>query len=309
MSSEVLTWSEERFADAGRGIELCYQTLGDERAEPALLIAGIGSQMVNWPEGFCEALARRGFHVIRFDNRDCGRSTWLGDAGVPSVQKAWAGELEDAPYLLSDMAGDAVGLLDALGHAAAHVVGISLGGFVAQTLAIEHPDRVRSLASVMSSTGSAQVGQPTPAALEALMTRAPDDASGYAEAIVAARRVIGSTGYEMDEALVRTLALRAHERGINPEGTQRQLVASICSGSRTHRLSEISAPTVVLHGAADPLIDVSGGRATAEAIPDAELVVLEGWGHDLPAALWGRLAEAIAANAARIVSGEEVSPG
>jgi pimeloyl-ACP methyl ester carboxylesterase len=223
----------------------------------------------------------------------------LTELGVPSVQAAWAGELADPPYLLSDMATDAAGLLEALGYEAAHVVGISLGGFIAQTLAIDQPARVRSLASVMSSTGSGKVGQATPAALEALMTRPAQDAQGYAAGIVAARRAIGSPEFEMDESLVREIALRAHARGINPEGTQRQLVASICSGSRAERLPEIGAPTVVLHGAADPLIDVSGGRATAGAIPGSELIVIDGWGHDLPAALWDRIGDAIAANAAR----------
>ena len=299
MATAPLTWSEELFADVGGSVELCYQALGAESDPPMVLVSGIGSQMVNWPDGFCRALAGRGFRVIRFDNRDCGRSTWLTELGVPSVQAAWAGELADPPYLLSDMAGDCAGLLDALGYDAAHVVGISLGGFIAQTLAFERPKRVLSLASVMSSTGSGKVGQPTPAALEALMTKPADDAAGYADGIVAARRVIGSTEYEMDEALVRELALRAHARGINPEGTQRQLVASICSGSRSRRLPEIGAPTVVLHGTADPLIDASGGRATAEAIRGAELILIEGWGHDLPAALWERIADAIADNAAR----------
>ena len=300
MSTETtITWSEELFADAGRGIELCYQTVGAESDPPMLLVMGIGSQMVSWPEGFCETLARRGFRVIRFDNRDCGRSTWLDHAGAPSVTKAFAKELDDPPYLLSDMAADCAGLLDALGYDAAHVLGSSLGGFVAQTVAIEHPDRVLSLASMMSSTGSGTVGQATPAALEALMTRPASGIEAYVDGVVAARRVIGSPGFEMDETLVRAIARRAHERGINPEGTQRQLVASICSGSRAKRLSEIRAPTVVLHGTADPLIDVSGGRATAEAISGSELVLIDGWGHDLPAALWERIAEAIAANAQR----------
>lgn len=300
MSSEaVLTWSEELFADAGRGIELCYQTLGPETDPPMLLVMGIGSQMIYWPEGFCEGLARRGFRVIRFDNRDCGRSTRLDDAGVPSVTAALAKQLDDPPYLLADMAADCAGLLDALGYDAAHVVGVSLGGFVAQTLAIERPDRVLSLASMMSSTGSGEVGQPHPEALEILMTRPAPDPARYADGLVAARRVIGSPGFALDEAWVRDLAARAFARGLNPNGTQRQLVAAICSGSRAPRLAEISAPTVVLHGEADPLIDVSGGRATAEAIPGAELILIEGWGHDLPAALWGRIAHALTANAAR----------
>lgn len=299
VATAPVTWSEELFADAGRGIRLCYQTVGEASDPPLVLISGVGSQMVNWPEGFCEGLARRGFRVIRFDNRDCGRSTSLDDLGVPSLTKAWNRELEDPPYLLSDMAADCAGLLDALGHEAAHVVGMSLGGFVAQTLAIEHPERVLSLASVMSSTGSGKVGQATPEAMEALLNKPPDDPDGYADALVSARKVIGSPGFEMDEELVRTLALRAYERGLNPDGTQRQLVASICSGSRSRRLGEITAPTLVLHGTADPLIDVSGGRATAEAIPGAELVLIDGWGHDLPPALWERIADEIASNAAR----------
>jgi pimeloyl-ACP methyl ester carboxylesterase len=292
-------WSEERFADVGRGIELCYQTLGDSDDPPMLLIQGIGSQMIGWPDGFCELFAERGFFVIRFDNRDSGRSTWLSELGTPSVTRAQNKELSEPPYLFTDMADDCAGLLDALSIPAAHVAGASLGGFVAQTLAIERPERVLSLASMMSSTGSGQVGQPTPAAMEALMTRPPDDRDGYVEAIVAARKVIGSTGFDQDERWIRATAGRAYARGYNPDGTQRQLVASICSGSRHDRLGEITAPTVVLHGAADPLIDASGGRATAEAISGAELVIIEGWGHDLPPGVWRQVAEAVTENAKR----------
>jgi pimeloyl-ACP methyl ester carboxylesterase len=292
-------WSQEQPADAGRGIELCYQTLGDSDDPAMLLIMGIGSQMIGWPDGLCRLLAARGFRVIRFDNRDSGRSTWLDALGTPSVTAAWEKQLDDPPYLFTDMADDCAGLLDALGIFAAHVVGASLGGFVAQTLAIEHRDRVLSLASIMSSTGSAQVGRPTPVAMNALMSRPPDDRDGYVEAIAAARKVIGSTEFEQDETWIRRTAARAYARGYNPAGTQRQLVASICSGSRHDRLGEITAPTVVLHGAADPLIDVSGGRATAEAIGGAELVIIDGWGHDLPPGVWERLADAITANAKR----------
>jgi pimeloyl-ACP methyl ester carboxylesterase len=291
------TQTEERFADVGRGIELCHQTVGDPDDEPMLLIQGIGTQMIGWPDGFCELLAERGFHVIRFDNRDSGRSTWLTELGTPSVNKAWAKKLDHSPYLFTDMADDTAGLLDAFGLEAAHVVGASLGGFIAQTLAIEHPERVLSLASMMSSTGSGEVGQPTPAALEALMTRPPDDRDGYVETIVAIRKVIGSTGFDQDEDWIRETAGRAYDRGVNPDGTQRQLVASICSGSRHARLGDIEAPTVVLHGAADQLIDPSGGRATAEAIPGAELVIVEGWGHDLPPGVWEVAARAITSNA------------
>jgi pimeloyl-ACP methyl ester carboxylesterase len=299
MTRPTADWSEERFADAGRGIALCYQTVGDTDDPPMLLIQGIGSQMVGWPDGFCELLAERGFLLIRFDNRDSGRSTWLTGLGVPSVTAAWEKRLEQPPYLFTDMAEDCAGLLDALGLDAVHVVGASLGGFVAQTLAIEQPERVLSLASVMSSTGSSQVGQPTEAAMQALMTRPPDDRAGYVDTIVEIRKVIGSTGFEQDEDWIRDAAGRAYDRGINPDGVQRQLVASICSGSRHDRLGLITAPTVVLHGAADPLIDKSGGIATAEAIEGAELVMIDGWGHDLPPGVWGRVVGAIAENARR----------
>ena len=292
-------FSDEAFADAGRGIELCYQATGDPADPPLLLVMGIGSQMISWPDRFCELLAARGYRVIRFDNRDCGRSTWLTHIGVPSVTKAFGKELDDPPYLLADMAADCAGLLDSLGIEAAHVVGASLGGFVAQTLAIEFPERVLTLASMMSSTGSGRVGRPTPAAMEVLMTRPPADLAAYVEYTVRARRVIGSTALGIDEDWVRVTAARAFERGLNPDGTQRQLVASICSGDRTERLRELDLPTVVLHGAADPLIQASGGVATAEAIPGAELVTIEGWGHDLPPAVWERVVGAIDANARR----------
>ncbi len=293
------SWSKEAFADAGHGIELCWQELGEVAGPPLLMIQGIGAQMIAWPDGFCETLGARGFRVIRFDNRDCGRSTWLTDLGTQSVQKAFAKELPDPHYLLSDMAADAAGLLDALGLGEAHVAGASLGGFVAQTLAIEHPQRVRSLASIMSSSGSGRVGQPTPEALEVLMTRFPDDREGFAEAALVSRRVIGSTALGIDEPAVRETAIRSYDRGYNPEGTQRQLVASICSGDRTARLREVEAPTVVLHGEDDPLINVSGGIATAEAVPGAELITIPRWGHDLPRPLWDRIADGIRANARR----------
>lgn len=292
-------WTEERFASVGGGIELCYQLLGDPDDPPMILVAGVGSQMIGWPDGFCESLRERGFLVIRFDNRDCGRSTSLDALGTPSLEEAWSGRVDDPPYLLSDMAADAAGLLGELGHQAAHVVGVSLGGFIAQTLAIERPQRVLSLASVMSSTGSGGVGQPTPAAIEALTSPPPPDRDAYVESIVAIRRVIGSPEFEQDEGWIRDVAGRAFDRGVHADGAQRQLVASIRSGNRTDALGSIGCPTVVLHGEADPLIDKSGGEATAEAIPGAELVLIEGWGHDLPQAVWEPVSKAIAANAAR----------
>lgn len=296
----AMTWSEEQLADVGRGIEICFQTLGEADAPPILLVMGIGSQMVAWPHGFCHLLAGHGYRLIRFDNRDCGRSTWLTEAGTPSVTKAWAGELEDPPYLFTDMAADCAGLLDALAIEAAHVVGASLGGFVAQTFAIEHPARVLSLASVMSSTGAGNVGTPHPEALEVLMTRPVADLAGFIEGTVAGRKVIGSPDFPTDEDWLRATGELIHERGLNPDGTQRQLVAAICSGNRTERLHQLDVPTVVIHGLADILIDPSGGRATAAAIPGAELVMIEGWGHDLPPGIWEQLVGAIVANAERV---------
>jgi pimeloyl-ACP methyl ester carboxylesterase len=295
----VVDWTEERFAEVGGGITLCYQTLGDPSDPPLVLIMGIGSQMITWPDGFCELLASRGLYLIRFDNRDCGGSTWLTEAGVPSATAAWNRELDDPPYLLSDMAADAAGLLDALGIESAHVLGASLGGFIAQTLAIERPGRVRTLSLLMSSTGEGAVGYPSQAALDVLMAPPATDLEGYVEGIVAARRVIGSSGFAGDEAWVRETATRAHARGLTPAGTQRQLVASICSGDRTAELRKLDVPTVVAHGTVDPLIHVSGGRAIAAAIPGAELVEIEGWGHDLPAGVWEQLVDAITANTAR----------
>ena len=293
-----MTPSEERFARVG-DVELCWQRFGDDSDPPLLLIMGLGAQMILWPEGFCELLAERGFGVIRFDNRDCGRSTVLDGAASPSISEALAGNTADAPYTLSDMAADTGGLLDALGIGRAHVVGSSLGGMVAQTLAIEHPERVLTLASVMSTTGDPEVGRPTPVGMEALTTKAPADREGYIEATVRARELIGSPGFPRDEAYRRELAARAFDRGYHPDGTLRQVVAIVASGDRTSRLRELDVPTVVIHGEDDVLIDVSGGRATAAAIPGARLVLIPGMGHDLPPGVWETIADAIVANTER----------
>jgi pimeloyl-ACP methyl ester carboxylesterase len=293
-----MTPSEERFAQVG-AIELCWQGFGDEANAPLLMVMGLGSQMLLWPEGFCELLAERGFWVIRFDNRDAGRSTVLADAGTPSISEALAGDVSNAPYTLSDMAGDAAGLLDALELEHAHVCGGSLGGMIAQTLAIEHPERVLSLASVMSTTGDRDVGGPNAAGMEALTTVAPPDREGYIEATVNARAMIGSPGFPRDEDYARDLAARCWERGYHPEGTQRQVVAIIASGDRTGRLRGLAVPTVVIHGDSDPLINVSGGHATAGAVADSRLVVVPGMGHDLPPGAWPTVVDAITANAVR----------
>ena len=293
------TLSQERRARVGE-VELAYQTIGDRSDPPMLLIMGLASQMIGWPNAFCELLADRGFFVIRFDNRDCGRSTLLDGAGTPSPRDALDGGAAAVPYTLSNMAGDAAGILDALEASPAHVVGVSMGGMIAQTLAIEQPERVLSLASIMSTTGDPSVGQANPEAQAVLFRRPPlDDREAFAEEIVNVRAVIGSQGLERDEEWSREVARQAFDRGIHPDGTMRQIAAIVASGDRTEALHGLDVPTVVIHGRDDPLIGVSGGEATAAAIPDAELVLIDGMGHDLPPAAWERLADSIVANAAR----------
>ncbi len=289
-------------------IEIAYESFGDPQASPVLLLMGLGTQMLGWPDGFCETLAGHGLRVIRFDNRDIGLSTHLTDAPLPDVRAALLGDASSASYRLSDMAADTVGLLDALGLDSAHLVGASMGGMIAQTAAIEHPLRVRSLTSIMSSTGAPSVGQATPRALEALLS---PPAATRAEAIdrtVAIVRVIGSPGFELDEPDLRRRTGLAYDRSNDPIGVGRQLVAIAASGNRTTALRSLSVPTLVMHGADDPLVDVSGGRATARAIPGAELVVYEGMGHHLSPGLWAEIARRIAALAQRVDAERGIRP-
>lgn len=293
-----LEFSAERFARAGH-VELCWQEMGSRTDPPVLMIMGLGAQMILWPTELCALIAAEGYRVIRFDNRDSGRSTVFTHSPRASIRRALAGEIPPGAYDLSDMAADATRLLDAIGIGAAHIVGSSLGGMVAQTLAIEDPDRILSLASIMSTTGEPSVGRPTEAGLRALTSAPPRNRDGYVNALVANRRLIASPGFEFDEERSRRIAGLGWDRGYHPEGTVRQTVAIIASGDRTARLRGIKVPTVVIHGDSDPLIDVSGGRATAAAIPGAELVVIEGMGHDLPAGVWERVAAAVTRNAAR----------
>jgi pimeloyl-ACP methyl ester carboxylesterase len=253
--------------------------------------------MILWEDELCAALIERGHRVIRFDNRDVGRSTRLADAGMPDMTGAatafFAGQPVDAPYTLSDMAADAAGLLDALGIASAHVVGASLGGMIAQTLAIERPERVRSLASIMSSTGRLGLPPATPAAMAVLLMPTPNERDAYVERSLHVFRTIGSPGFPFDAERVRHLAVRSWERGISPDGPARQLLAVIASGSRHERLAAVRVPTLVFHGADDPLMPVEHARDTAACIPQAELVVVDGMGHDLPHPVWPRLVDAI----------------
>lgn len=270
---------ETRFARISGDVTLAYEEFGDAGATPLLLIAGLGAQMISWHEPLCELLAERGLRVIRFDNRDSGLSTHM-----------------DGPYSLEDMAGDAAGLLDALGIESAHVAGISMGGMVAQALTYEHPGRVRSLVSLMSTTGERAVSQPTPEAQEVLTRPRSTTADEAEQRSLEWVRVVGSPGL-FDERLVRERARTAFERDSDPTGFQRQLDAIYSARDRTGRVREITAPTLVIHGALDPLIPPEAGRATAAAIDGAELLVIEGMGHDMPPPLWPRLAEAMAGHA------------
>ncbi|MFN8644573.1 MAG: alpha/beta hydrolase [Candidatus Binatia bacterium] len=289
------------------GLQLAYDELGDPGATPLLLVMGLGAQMILWREDFCQTLAARGFRVIRFDNRDVGESSWMDHLGTPDVLQVLgavaARQPVDAPYLLRDMAADAAGLLDALAIARAHVVGASMGGMIAQTLAIEHPERVRSLTSIMSSTGNAELPPPRPEAMAVLLTPPPPDREGAIERGVTVFRTIGSPGFPFDEDEVRALAARSFDRGFNPVGTARQLVAILASGSRVERLRALRLPALVIHGTDDPLVPFAAGQDTANAIPGAELLAVEGMGHDMPRELWPRIIDAVSGLAARADQG------
>lgn len=283
---------DEKIAPAN-GIQIAYEEIGDAVGVPLLLIMGLGSQMIHWPDGFCDGLAQRGFRVIRFDNRDSGHSTKLDDAIRPTIEQMLA-RSETPAYLLTDLADDALGLLDHLGLDAAHIVGISMGGMVAQLLAIEHPERVLSLTSIMSTTGDTSVGRPTEAGMMALATPAPNDRELYPEHLVKMRTAIGSPGFPVNPEFLHALAIASFDRCFYPPGVARQLHASIGSPDRTEELGAVRVPTAVIHGREDPLITLSGGEATAAAIPGATLKVIDGMGHDLPPGVWPVLIDEIA---------------
>jgi pimeloyl-ACP methyl ester carboxylesterase len=280
------------------GINIEYDTAGDPANPPLLLIMGLGAQMIAWDDRLVRQLVDRGFYVIRFDNRDVGRSKWFDDAGVPDIAAAAAGGVAPTPaYLLTDMADDTVGLLSALEIPAAHVVGASMGGMIAQALAICHAPAVSSLVSIMSTTGDPAVGAPRPDVVEALfLAPVPADEAAFVDAAVKASQLIGSPGYPFHEDQIRTQAAVAYHRAFHPEGTARQLVAILATRDRTPDLRQLRIPTLVVHGEEDPLIDPSGGQATADAVPGAELWMVPGMGNDLPSELFGPLADRIAAH-------------
>jgi len=291
---------------SANGIEIEYDTFGPSEGDPLLLIMGLGAQMTLWDEEFCEMLGELGHRTIRFDNRDVGLSTWFDDVGLPDMVRlmiaAAQGESVSSPYTLFDMADDAAGLLDALSIESAHIVGASMGGMIAQALAIRHPQRMRSLVSIMSSTGHPDSPQAKPEVMAKLMAPPPDTREGRIEQMVDLWRTIGSPGFQTDDDRIRERSGRDFDRAFHPEGTVRQMAAIVTNGSREEHLAEVNVPTLVIHGDADPLVPPGCGERTAQAIPGASLLMIEGMGHDLPPQLFRRISDAIAANAREAAS-------
>ncbi|GBD46214.1 Aclacinomycin methylesterase RdmC [bacterium HR41] len=287
----------ESFARIG-SVELCYEDLGPADGEPLLLVMGLGLQLVHWEDGFCELLRERGFRVVRFDNRDAGRSSKITGGPRPNIARALVGDRRVAAYSLSDMARDAVGLLDHLGIERAHIVGASMGGMIGQLMAIEHPRRVASLCSIMSSAGR-RTDLPRLRALGALLARPPRQRDRFVAHMERIFRVIGSPAYPTPRERLRELAAIAYDRGHSTAGTARQLVAILTAPSRVRRLRAVQVPTLVVHGGADPLVPPRAGRAVAVAVPGARYVEFAGMGHDLPRELWPEIVDHIAANARR----------
>jgi pimeloyl-ACP methyl ester carboxylesterase len=282
----------EQLLAVGRGIELCCETFGDRADPPLLLVMGLGLQMVHWPLGMIARLVERGHYVVRFDNRDRGRSTHIGIA-PPTPARLLTRRFGSGQYTLEDMALDTVGLLDALALDSVHLVGVSMGGMIAQTVAASRPQRARSLVSIMSTTGSRRAGQPRPHVYPLLLKPAPRERGAYVEHMLALLSAIGAPGDVLDTPVGRAFMGDTHDRDPDVRGTGRQLAAILASGNRTRRLHAITAPTLVIHGEQDPLIAASGGRATARAIPNARLMLVPDMGHGLPERLWPQLVDAV----------------
>jgi pimeloyl-ACP methyl ester carboxylesterase len=279
------------------GIELCYEIFGDASAEPMLLIMGLGAQMIHWDDDFCRRLAARGFRVIRFDNRDIGKSSTLtGGKRLTPLELLKLRFLKfpvAAPYKLRDMAEDTIGLMDVLGIKSAHIVGASMGGMIAQEIAISFPQRVRSLTSIMSTTGNPKIPPPTREAAAVLMAPPPATKEEYFVRFAQTWKVLRVGSFPEDEARDRARAERTFERGLNPAGVGRQLRAILASGSRKERLRQVKAPTLVIHGTVDPLVRPEGGKDTAASISGAKLLMIKGMGHALPIPMWPEIIDAI----------------
>ena len=285
-------------------IEIEYETFGDPSDKPLLLIMGLGSQMIQWEEGFIKKFTDRGFFVIIFDNRDVGLSSKCDEAGDPDLAGAFMavqqGKDFEAPYLLDDMADDAVGLLDAINIERAHICGASMGGMIAQTIAIRHPSRIISLTSIMSTTGNPNLPQMTQEAAQVLFNPVPPEREAYIDNLVRVGKFIYGSGFPFDEEKQRTFAARIFDRCYYPQGTERQTLAIMADGNRKGKLSAIKVPTLVIHGRDDPLFPVEAGMDTAEAIQGSELLIIDGMGHSLPPETWGRISDAIAENATKV---------
>jgi pimeloyl-ACP methyl ester carboxylesterase len=287
-------------ADAN-GIKICYEPFGNPADPPMMLIMGLAAQMVTWDEDFCELLASKGYYVVRFDNRDMGKSTRFDDSPTPGMMDIFAASFSGKPlppvYTLRDCALDTTSLMEALGFKTAHIVGLSMGGMIAQELAINFPERVRTLTSIMSTTGDPTLPQATPPALAVITRETPTDRAGYIDSYVKAWAVINGDKVPFDVERTTLTAGRCYDRGINPAGVARQMMAILDSGNRTERLGNVKLSTLVIHGTNDPLVPPEGGKATAAAIPGAKLVLIDGMGHTLPRQIWPEVVEAIAEHA------------
>ncbi len=283
-------------------LDICYETFGDADDPAILLIMGLGTQMLAWHEDFCAQLAARGYFVIRHDNRDIGRSSRLSDAPVPSLKQLALRDKRSAAYTLSDMAADSIGVLDHLGIDRAHIVGASMGGMIAQRVAIEHPERTLSLVSIMSNTGSFWSGQPALTMYAFLLRPAPRERNAYIDRAVESFVKIGGKGFEPDVEDLRDIATRAYDRGHDPRGSARQLGAIVADRDRGPLLRKLKVPATVIHGSDDKLVPRSGGRATAKVIPGSTYVEIGGMGHGLPRAAWPQIIGAIVQNAERAAS-------
>lgn len=282
-------------------ISLEYDAFGHKKDPALVLIQGLGAQMIEWEEGFCRKLSEENFYVIRFDNRDIGLSEKIESAGIPNIRKIMEnlvlGASVESPYSLVDMADDVAGLLDGLGIEKAHICGASMGGMIAQLTALDHPDKTLSLISIMSNTGDPEVGVRGPEADGTLFTPPPAEREGYAEWYVQAWRILGSPGFPFDEDRVRRKGLELFDRSFYPHGFARQFTAVLTNGNRKPRLAKLETPTLVIHGAADPLVPVECGYDTAGAIPGADLLVIEGMGHECPPEAWDQITAKISEHA------------
>ncbi|MFW9956312.1 MAG: alpha/beta fold hydrolase [Candidatus Thorarchaeota archaeon] len=287
-----IPYSGEKIAKL-ESVEITYDTFGNPSFPPMLLIMGLGAQMIRWDDAFCKALASQGHWVIRFDNRDVGLSTKFDKAGTPHIMSLIQGKKVEVPYRLKDMAADAVGLLDVLGIKSADVVGVSMGGMIAQSMAIHYPERIRTLTSIMSSTGNPKLPQAKPEAMTVLFSPAASNRNDYIASELKAAKVLHGPKFPLNEEYVRNYAEHSYDRCYHPSGFARQLAAILASGSRNEALTKLKIPALVIHGSLDPLVPVEGGKDTASSIPGAKLLIIDGMGHSFPMEVVPQILQAI----------------